>query len=161
MLLLQSIDRFDSLAALDPSTGKLSWLSRSSYAGLVEDAIRGHVGQMDNRTLYFYRGDDGELHFNADGQDFVLAEDITANLSPVDEARNHFVICRGTTPLFDWIYHRPKIDPPLELDPTPFVGEEDYNLCLFASNVLNDADRRKRIYLPRTLSPRGWMTKEP
>lgn len=41
---------------------------------------------------------------------------------------------------------------PLELDPTPFVEEEHFDFGLFVRNVLGDEGRRKRIYLPESLS---------
>ena len=48
--------------------------------------------------------------------------------------------------IFTLTYNRPRIDPPLELDPTPFVEEEDFDFCLFLLNVLSDPGRKERIY---------------
>jgi hypothetical protein len=48
--------------------------------------------------------------------------------------------------LFSFEYNAPKLDIPLENDPTPFVEEEDFDFLLFVNNVLKDKARRERIY---------------
>jgi hypothetical protein len=145
MVLLQSMDVFDNLAELSTSTGQVSWLSKHAHPELTSHPVHGSIAQLHGRTLCLYR-QEGVLHFRVDHEDFELTKETSIKLERVRDRVNSISVLRSGTPLFTWAYQRPTIDPPLELDPTPFVDEEDFDFCLFVHNVMNDPSRRERIY---------------
>jgi len=150
MILLQSNDRFDDLAKLDTSTGRVSWFSRQVVdLTIASSPIRGHIAQLCGHTLCFYRKAK-VLHFRVDDEDLELTEETQVELVRVRDAVNCITVLRNGVPLFTWTYHRPVIDPLLEYDPTPFIEEEQFDFCLFVYNVMNDPDRRERIYTEYT-----------
>jgi hypothetical protein len=44
-------------------------------------------------------------------------------------------------------YRRPTPWPPLEVDPTPMIEEEDYDYGLFLRNVIENRERQRRLRL--------------
>jgi len=150
MVLMQSLDTFDDLAELDINTGRIRWFSRRANSAAVSRPIHGHIAQLHGRTLCFYRRG-GVLHFRVDNKDFELTENTLVNLVRVDHDTNCIKVTREGTSLFSWTYRRPLVFPPLGLDPTPFIEEEDHDFCLFVYNVANDPGRRERIYAGHTL----------
>ena len=44
-------------------------------------------------------------------------------------------------------YRRPTPWPPVEVDPTPMIEEEDYDYGLFLRNMIEDPERQRRILL--------------
>ena len=146
MIVLQSMDRFDSMAVLDSDTGQISWFSRSKPSTLPSGSVRGGIVELQQRTLCLYRRE-GALHFRVDDEDFALTEETSVSLVHVNETTNTIMLFRGEDLLFAWTYQRPVIDPPLRYDPTPFVEEEDFDFCLFVYNVANDPGRKARIYV--------------
>lgn len=146
MVLLQSNDRFDSLAELDTSTGQISWFSRSADPARASSPVHGHVGQMQGRILCLYRDEAGILHFRVDNVDLELTENTHVELERVRDDANRITILRNGILLFAWTYQRPVIEPSLEYDPTPFIEEEHFDFCLFVYNVANDPGRREIIY---------------
>jgi len=48
--------------------------------------------------------------------------------------------------LLQLLYKRPDLNPPLELDPTPFVEEEQFDFGVFVQSIVNDPARGNRIY---------------
>jgi hypothetical protein len=145
MVLLQSMDKFDNLAELDTGTGQISYFSRRANPKAASRPIRGAIAQLHGRTLCLYR-EAGALHFRVDNEDFELTEKTHVELVRTQDDVNRITVLRNGVPLFTWTYQRPAIYPPLELDPTPFIEEEDFDFCLFVHNVVNDPSRRKRIY---------------
>lgn len=107
--------------------------------------ICGHIAQLDGRIVCLYR-EAGQLHFRVNDIDCELTENTKVSLVRIREDANRFTVLRDGITLFTWTYQRPVIEPPLELDPTPFVEEEHFDFCLFVYNVVNDLGRRERIY---------------
>jgi hypothetical protein len=145
MILMQSLDKFDDLADLDINTGYISWFSRRANPAVASRPIHGHIAQLHGRILCLYRRG-GVLHFRVDGEDFELTKNTSVNLERVRHDTNRIIVTQEGTLLFSWTYQRRVVFPPLELDPTPFVEEEDFDFCLFVYNVANDPERRERIY---------------
>lgn len=141
MILLQSQDKFDEVAELDPASGKLRWLSKEQARS---PHIQGHVSRLGNKVACLYRSDDGTLHFRIDNQVFPLNPGTF--VSHTKGRPNTLSVIRGGTVLYKWVYTSPDIDPPLEFDPTPMVEEEDFDFGLFVSNVSRDPERREGIY---------------
>ena len=143
MVLLQSTDKFDDLAELEPTTGRLTWYSKHQTPALAFRPIRGHVARLDGHTLILYR-EATMLHLRIDDADFELTDDTYIEL--VRGNLNVLTVIRRGVVLFSWTYKPPVIEPPLEMDPTPFVEEEHFDFGLFVYNVMRDACRRDRIY---------------
>jgi hypothetical protein len=143
-MLLQSQDKFDSLAELDVATGAVSWLSRSSVE-VARVEICGHFSTLAGRLIMLYRFE-GVLRLRIDDLVFALTDihGLERTLLPENMAR--LTLFEGDAPVFSMTYRRPHIFPPLALDPTPFVEEEHFDFGLFVYNVLNDPGRRARIY---------------
>jgi hypothetical protein len=146
MVLLQSLDEFDEVALLDSDTTRISRLSKRAHPELSIQSVRGHFADLDDHQLYFYRGVDEKLHIRVDDTDVLLADDARATLVRQDARTNQFQVSHGGLDAIDLTYRRPVVDPPLELDPTPFISEEDFDICLFIYNVMMDEARRERIY---------------
>jgi hypothetical protein len=144
-LLLQSKDRFDQVALLDTSTGQISWLQKSEVYTEPPLPIKGHIAQLRGRTLCLYR-EAGSLYFKVDSEVFELTEDTEVEFVHMENDLNRITIFRKGVVLFTWTYERPIIHPPLKYDITPFVKEEDFDFCLFVSNVVSSSERRDRIY---------------
>jgi hypothetical protein len=111
VIILHSMDKFDSIAVLDADTGQISWFSRSRPSTLPSGPVRGHIAELQQRTLCLYRRE-GALHFRVDDEDFELTEGTTVRLVPVSETTNTIMLFRGEDLLFAWTYQRPTIDPP-------------------------------------------------
>jgi hypothetical protein len=145
MILLQSQDKFNDLAQLDTATGQIFWLSRCTHPEAVAQAVCGHIARIGEHILCLYRLG-GVLHFRIDSADWELNEEIEISLQDIQEGKNRLTIARQGVPLVSLDYRRSVIRPPLAVDPTPFVEEEDFDFCLFVCNVVNDPDRKVRIY---------------
>lgn len=145
VIVLQCLERYDTLAVLDPEIGSISWSSRQGFVSECPASICGVASRLDGRILCFYRHG-GALHFRSDDQDFELGHTDSTQYQAIERGLAEFSILREGQPLYSWAYRRPVIDPPLELDPTPFVEEEQFDVCLFVHNVLSSPERRRRIY---------------
>jgi hypothetical protein len=143
MILLQSQDKFDDLAVLEPDTGQLTWYSKEQTPDLASHPIAGHIAYLNGHMLALYR-DTGVLHFRIDDNDFALTRQTRIELARGDV--NILKVVRDDVMLLEWTYKPPIIEPPLDMDPTPFVEEEDFDFGLFVYNVTKDAGRRNRIY---------------
>lgn len=148
MILLESNDRFDDLAELNTSTGQVSWFSRRANLTAASRPVRGHIAKLHGRTLCLYR-EAGVLHFRVNNEDFELTEKTYVKLERIEDNVNRITVLRDGDEMFTWTYRRPVIEPPLEIDPTPFVEEEHFDFCLFVYNVAGDPSRRERIYTER------------
>lgn len=76
---------------------------------------------------------------------FCLTDDTVARIDPGD-SRNRFTLLRGEETLIEIDYYPRILDPPLSLDPTPFVEEEHFDIFLFINNCVNDKARLARMH---------------
>lgn len=89
--------------------------------------------------------DGGVLYFRMEGQEFKLTEDVASTL--VKENDLHvFQLLRNGNLLVNFKYPSMRPQIPRELDPTPFVEDEDFDFFLFVHNVLTQTGRRQRVY---------------
>ena len=84
------------------------------------------------------------MHFRVDGTDFEITEETQVELARGDF--NVLTLVRNGAVHFRWVYKPPIIEPPLDMDPTPFVEEEDFDFGVFVYNVIKDTGRTDRIY---------------
>jgi len=151
MLLLQSVNKYDRIAALQPDATEFTWYSRTNDAVAKTQTIAGSVAEQGEHTVALYRLE-GLLHFKFNGPDagscidITITENIVARLETTDKRTNRFSLYQGAQLYFETVYMRPQPHPPPHLDPTPFVSEEDHDYYLFVYNVLNDVKRRHEIY---------------
>ncbi len=144
MVLLQSMDKFDVVAELDVSNGNLQWLSKQAHPDLRLKTV-GVVAELRGHVLCIYRIG-GILYFRIDDQTFEIDNDTKIDLVKITNMVNRIDIYRKGALVFEWPYERPQIHPPLEIDPTPFVEEEDFDLCLLAYNIAKDPGRKERAF---------------
>jgi hypothetical protein len=145
-MLLQNLDQFDDLVLLDPDTEQISMLSRSAHPELSAQSVRGHFADLAGHRIYFYRAHDERLHVRVDELHVEFNRETRVTLVRQDIDTNRFQVLRNGSVVIDLLYPRPVLDPPLAHDPTPFVDEEDFDICLLIHNVMTDAARRERIY---------------
>jgi hypothetical protein len=72
-----------------------------------------------------------------------------------DASTNELQVHHAGLIALELAYARPVLGPPLSHDSTPFVDEEDFDICLLIYDVMSNAARRKRIYsrLAKALFP--------
>jgi hypothetical protein len=143
-IVLHSMEQFDDLATMDVATGELTHYSRQTAPLLAARPIGGHFSSREQGFIALYRLHD-VLHLRVDRTDVPLTGDVIVTLETAGSRRTLRVL-RGDNTIFELEYERPKIDPPLEVDPTPFVEEEHFDFGLFVFNIMADPGRRKRIY---------------
>jgi hypothetical protein len=145
-MLIQSLDRFHDIVQLDPDTGQVSWMSRRAHPELGTQLVRGHFADLAGHRIYFYRGSDDELHVRVDDLDEPLNRQSRVTLVRRDASTNELQVHHAGLIALELAYARPVLGPPLSHDSTPFVDEEDFDICLLIYDVMSNAARRKRIY---------------
>ena len=146
MILLQSLDKFNDVAELDVGTGQMQRHNKADRLDHASQPVHGHFAELNGVVICFFRHDNGQLHLKIGPTDIELPDDANVSLQREVDNQVRLVVLRRGLPAFNWRYRRPKIDPPLMADPTPFVDEEDFDILLLAFNVINDNERRRKIY---------------
>ena len=82
------------------------------------------------------------LYFRAGDREFKLANDVISTLTRGDNNRVFQLIQDGNS-LVIFRYLPPDHEVALEIDPTPFVEEEDFDFLLFVHKVLTEPGRRR------------------
>ena len=141
-MILESKDVFDQLAELDPKSGTYRLLSRKEHPELA--SMSGGFSIIEGTMLSLYRRD-GALYFGAADQEFELTDNVTSTLTQEDTERV-FQLIRDGKSLVRFNYRPPAPEVPLNIDPTPFVEEEDFDFLLFVHEVLTRSGRRHRVY---------------
>lgn len=145
-MLLQSQEKFDEIAELDPNTGKVSFFSKQKnprkYSNMSQ--MRGWYSQLNGHLLLLYTHD-GKLFLRVDEDLFELNEDTKVSLER-GSSQNVLTILRYDALTYRLEYKPPVIDPPLEEDfISTGVEEEDFDFCLFVHNVVNNPARRALV----------------
>ena len=144
-MLLASHDRFDEMAVFNLSDGRLTILSRDEARASGMSDVAGFFSALDGHTWIFFRDSAGTLFLKVDDVLLPLDEETHAkhvrggSRCSLDVIRNGAVIQR-------FMYEIEPLDPPLELDPTPFVEEEDFDFGLFVANVCGSTERKEAIF---------------
>jgi hypothetical protein len=141
MLLIKYHDRIDIIAEFDPETGRTDILPRPQ--GLPVTGTDGWFSLLGGLCVVFYR-QGGRLWLRAGERIIDLDRDPTiewhreGDISSltIGDQRGEIVLRYRTGP---------RSGPALQEDPTPFVDEEDWDLGLFLSNVMFDAERIELI----------------
>jgi hypothetical protein len=144
MILLQSNDSFDELGKLNLDTGEISFLSKSQNPQASCTLIQGHYAKVGDSLVCLYRFDD-VLYLRIGELQFEITDRVLCYLSRELNNRSFKLISDGKE-LVNVVYTPVKPEIPLNRDPTPFIEEEDFDFMLFIHNVINNFDRRHRIY---------------
>ena len=141
-MLVRSHDRFDVVAEFDSLTGRLVPYPRQPGIGL--NATSGWFAVLDGRCVVFF-ADQGQLKLRIGTSSFLLdsgtivqweACDQDVVLSVSDSSTQTTVVYRVNPPYI-----------PADLDMTPFVSPEDWDLGLFVFNVMSDPERSELVRL--------------
>jgi hypothetical protein len=144
-MFLQSKGKFDEIAELLPQMG-VRFLSKTSMSGSVH--TQGSYSRLDGRWLAIYV-DEGKLMLRCDQEVFPVTA-TTRSVFRRAEQKHVFRLLDGERLLFCLEYTAPRIDPPLQFDPTAFVEEEDFDFALFLHNVLASPGRRAAFLTANT-----------
>lgn len=146
MVLMQSNQRYSTYAELDTTTGIITWRSKETDRAASLAEMGGHIVVLDGYPVCLYRAE-GRLHLRIAAVDTEITDDTTADLVQGEQGgASTLTVSRQGIVCFRWTYTRPIIDPPLAVDPTPFVGEEDFDFGVFVRNVISEPRRRQRMY---------------
>lgn len=136
---LKSNQRYDEILKLDPETGVTRTASRTSEHEPCR--FKGHFAWVESKLLCLYKWDE-KLIFRRDGDLFEIPGDAIATIQELG-ASNLLRVVVGNTEVFRWTYERPKTD---FIDGLRYMVDEDHDFGLFVHNVINEKDRRNRIY---------------
>ena len=142
-MLLQSHQSFDTAADYDPTTGRFDLFSRHAEPNRVAGQLSGVFDHIGGKRVLLYRLGDG-LYVEIDGQRLHL-ETHVVEVQAVNGRRRLQVLSDGRG-VIEMTYDPPLLDPPLSLDPTAFIEEEDFDFGLFLRNVWHDRSRQMRMY---------------
>jgi hypothetical protein len=84
------------------------------------------------------------LYLEIDGQQLPLDKHIV-EVRPVNGRHLLRMLSDGRV-VTELTYDLPQLNPPLSLDPTAFVEEEDFDFGLFLHNISHDLSRQMRPY---------------
>lgn len=139
-MLLQSMDRFNDIYAVDLDSGLYSIHDRHT----ITQPVQGFAATLDGYIVLLYHKE-GELHFRVNLQDILLDETTTARLNRGQ--RHRLILENRHGQRVAWEYTPPQIDPPLEDNVSACVEEEDYDFGVFVCNIINQPGRRERMSL--------------
>jgi len=143
-MILQSKDEIDKLMELDPITGRHQILSRKQHPEIASMRLSGGYSIVNGMIVCLYRLDNA-LYFRLGEEEVKIADDATSILVREDGYRLFQLLQNGNL-LINFRYRSPVYEVSPHMDPTPFIDEEDFDFFLFVHNVLNQGDRRHRVY---------------
>lgn len=142
-MLLQSHRSFDTAVNYDPTTGRFDPFSRRAEPNRVAGQLSGVFDHIGGKRVLLYRLGDG-LYLEIDGQRLHLETHVVV-VQAVNGCRLLQVLSDGRS-VIEMTYDPPLLDPPLSLDPTAFIEEEDFDFGLFLHNVSHDRSRQTHMY---------------
>lgn len=142
-MLLQSADNFNEVIELNPISQGIIQYSKQDNPELGVRFIEGFFATIDSHMVFLYRYK-GFLYLKINGNIFKLDKDVSIDL--IKGSVNTLIIRQNGLPIFNWTYRLPKVEPMTSFNPTPFIEEEDFDFGLFVCNVLNDSERKERIF---------------
>jgi hypothetical protein len=134
---------FDTMADYDPASGAFVTFSRKADPVRADSAVSGAFDYLDGRLAILFRHS-GVLYLQIDNQRVPLHGHVVKIRSA--NGRREVRVLSGGRVVLDLAYAPPIPDPPLALDPTPFVEAEDFDFGLFLANVSGDSGRQARMY---------------
>ncbi|HEX6715739.1 MAG TPA: hypothetical protein VF088_01435 [Pyrinomonadaceae bacterium] len=143
-MILQSKDEFDEVMELDRVTGRYRTLSRKQHSEIMSIRPSGGYSIVNGILVCLYRVDNG-LYFRLGEEDYKITDTVTSILVRENGYRL-FQLMQNENLLVNFRYRSPLYEVPLNMDPTAFIDEEDFDFFLFVHNVLAQGDRRYRVY---------------
>ena len=143
IVLLQGFSRFDAIGQLNVQTGEWHEYSKSRDH-IIKPGCKGFFDLVDGKRVCFFRLD-GLLRLRTQDHSFNIGPEVTSSWELMDH-RALFRLAHGSTTIFELEYTAFQSMKKIPGDPTPFVDEEDGDFFLFIHRVLEDAERRARIY---------------
>jgi hypothetical protein len=134
---------FDTMANYDPTTGAFATFRRASGHTEETEQIAGSFDYLGDRLVLLFR-QGGVLYLQIDDLKTPMHE-YTVELQSTGNHRELRLLCSGKV-VSAIEYAAPILDPPLALDPTPFVDEEHFDFGLFIANVSRDPTRQGQLY---------------
>lgn len=145
-IFLQNNDRWNQLLKFDIVSGSLSEVPRP-IRGV---RISGHYKKWLNSYVMFYRKQSA-LYFQVEGKKILLENSDCIMQFKREGHFNLFQIIAGEKTIFEHQYESLLYDSISEIDPDfNDEKEEDQDFYLFVFNVMNDNERRNRIYTNST-----------
>lgn len=142
-MLLQSHRSFDTVGDYDPMTGRFEIFSRRAEPNRVVGQLCGAFDHLGGKRVLLYRLADN-LCLEIDGQKLSLDKHVVEVRSV--NGRHLLRVLSDGRIVTELTYDPPQLSPPLSLDPTAFVEEEDFDFGLFLHNVSHDPSRQMRMY---------------
>jgi hypothetical protein len=141
---LQSRDEFNIIAFLDLVSGTFSIKPKPEKMAETNGFFSIHNGDV---VSFFRFGEKMFIRVNEKTTDFQENDKIFIE----SLLNNHcvFSIQRGQEIIFTWNYKINPIIPPISAFRmvNPMASEEDFDIFIFMRNVINDIERRKRVFL--------------
>lgn len=140
-MLVQSHERYDTVAKFDPGSGLLTSFPRPARLG--PSGTDGWYSVLGSDLVVFYRHE-GRLHLRVSTR--LWRADTGLEVSWEREGNQAVLTIGEGSSRFGLSYDPPTVPgPPLASDLTPFVESEDWDLGLFIANVLNDQARLELV----------------
>lgn len=140
---VESHDRYDDVAEFDPATGRLEESGRASSSAAGPIDPQGHYSWLSGTLAVIYR---------LGGSLWIRIGDESRNLDDAGiEVRWEHSCGRSTLDLIDngtlvaEVRYQP-VSGVGPADPTPFAESEDWDFGLYVKTVLDNDERRRRIY---------------
>lgn len=140
-LFLQNLDSYNQILELDPLSFKKTYFDRDPN---IAYNIQGHFAQVQDQLVLFYR-DNSVLHFESNGINLPLSDQVQATLES-SKTQNQLIFAENNKEILRFSYDPRLLSQPIKGDSTGFIELEQFDICIFVNNVLNDENRRGRIY---------------
>ncbi len=142
-MLLQSHQVFDTIADYNPGTDEFVTFSRRCQPMRMTGPITGSFDHINGRRALLFRLAE-ILYLQIDSQRLSM-EDHIVKLR-FENGQRLLEVFTGDRVVLKLICTPPTLDPPLELDLTAFIEEEDFDFGLYLANVSSNRDRQARMY---------------
>ena len=146
-IILQSQEKSNKLAELDLTTSEFSVFEKTDYQNKLDFPIRGHFSCLDDILICFFKLDE-QFMIKVDDILITLDDKDKVFLRQEDDNHNRFEIERDGKIIFTKVYSCPEISPDISAHQffNPLISEEDFDIFLFIRNVINNPDRKMRVY---------------
>jgi hypothetical protein len=143
-MILQSNERFDEVAEYDPLTGNYRFLSKSRNREMLPVRIAGSYSCLGDTIVSLYRKDE-DLFLRIGNREFEITPDVYSSLTQEGDYQIFRLLNKQDVIAF-FSYTPRFTEIPADLDPTPFIDDEDFDFLLFVHHVLTEEGRRERVY---------------
>jgi hypothetical protein len=143
IVILQSQEKFNEIALLDFATGNFEITQKTEK----EVKITGYYSHPDGTFIWFFRLDE-DLYFGVDKQIIKFQEGDSVSIESLSNNRYRFSVHRDHEDIFEHEYQGYQSSPPILAFQivNPMSSEEDFDIFLFINNVMNNEERRQRVF---------------